>query len=170
MFSSLQYHTCHQPLLPVKTDPANVKKKIKRRGGCCLWVTLMHLSSMPGHVFLFSGLLHDDKELRYLLLKTAKTHICYSPKMFPGTHSVAVKQLNASAGFVSGSRSSHSRRRWSTFAIFAFRNRNNQRPFKTREQYDAFYVPGHYCLPGRMLKPLTKRKPLINIIVCGSHC
>ena len=94
---------CHRRkphLLPFKTDSATMNK-IRRRGDCCFWVILMHLASMPGQVFFCSGLLHDNRELRYLFLKTAKIHICYSPKMFPGTHSVGVKQLNASTVFAS---------------------------------------------------------------------
>ena len=66
-----------------------------------MWVLFTHLSSMLNQFFLFSGLLHDNRKLRYLFLETAKIHICYRPKMFPETHSVTVKQLNASTGFAS---------------------------------------------------------------------
>ena len=74
---------------------------LQRRKSCSLRDILMHLSSMLGQFSLFPGLLHDNRKLRYLFLETAKIHICYRPKMFPETHSVTVKQLNASTGFAS---------------------------------------------------------------------
>ena len=64
--SFFDYHIYHHPLRPVNTDSANVKI-INRQGRCCLWVILMHLSSMLGQFFVFSGILQANRKLRYLL-------------------------------------------------------------------------------------------------------
>ena len=45
-------------------------------------------------------------------------------------------------------------------ALFPFSlsgNRYNHRSFKTKKQYDAFYVPAQYSFPGQILRPLTKK-------------
>ena len=78
--SFFDYHIYHHPLRPVTTDSANVKI-INRQGSCCLWVILMHLSSMLGQFFVFSGILQANRKLRYLLQaskNTLKIHICFT--------------------------------------------------------------------------------------------
>ena len=46
------------------------------------------------------------------------------------------------------------------FFRYCFPKKKQPAFIKNKKKYDAFYVPAHYCFPGRILKPLTKKRRL----------
>ena len=43
---------------------------------------------------------------------------------------------------------------------YCFPQKKNPAFIKNKKNYNALYIPGHYCFPGHILKPLTKKRTL----------
>ena len=91
--------SCHR-LLPSRTDSATTGKKLDAEG-VVVWGHI-HAFVVDVGPFLRLFRFTPSQQKASLLTSPQKRknfHICYSPKMFPGKHSVAVKQFKRKSRF-----------------------------------------------------------------------
>ena len=131
---------CCHPLLPPGSGSEIAEKKNKHRRGCCLWVTMMHLSSTPGQFSPFFKLLQAARKLRCLLLKKAKIRNCYRTKIFPGRLRRCKIFKHAQLSLI-GSYSPFPRRRWGAFSISFFSPKREQPAFIKNKPITAHNSP-----------------------------
>ena len=89
------------------------------------------------------------------------SHICFTAtEGSPGKHSVAVKHFKRGRRFRLLGHIPHTLVDDGALFPLLLSEKNKQPAFnKNKKKYDAFHVPGHYCFPGRILKPLTEKNP-----------
>ena len=117
---------------------------------------------MLGQFFVFSGILQATRKLRYLLphkKRKIPTFVLQLRKVPPGKHSVAVKQFKRERRFRLLGHIHHIL--VDDGALFPFSLSGKKTPpaiIKNKKNYNALYVPGHYCSPGHILKPIPKQR------------
>ena len=120
----------------------------------------MHLPSMLGQFFVFSGILQANRELRYLLPRknvNISTFVLHLRKVPPGKPSVAVNQFKREHRFRLLGHIHHILVDDGAFFPFMLSTKTKPAFIKNENKYNALYIPAHYCFPGRNLEPLTKK-------------
>ena len=147
------------PLLPSGSGPNIAEKKINAEGVAVCGSHWCICRRCRATFSYFSNYSKPPENFVAYCWKKQKSTIVTEPRYSPG-HLRRCKIFKHAQLSLIGSYSSYPRRWWNTLSISLFSPKRGQPAFiKNKKQNDAPYVPAHYCLPGRILKPLTKKKP-----------
>ena len=150
---------CHHCYLP-EVVPTSRKKKINAEGVAVCGSHWCICRRCRATFSYFSNYSKPPENFVAYCWKKQKSTIVTEPRYSLG-HLRRCKIFKHAQLSLIGSYSSYPRRWWNTLSISLFSPKRGQPAFiKNKKQYDASYVPAHYCFPGRILKPLTKKKTL----------